>query len=150
VIRHYERPDADPDTGDRACLVVITKRDGSRSGDGLREAHGALQDWARYESGGAQWPDASYAAITLWMRARDREGRAAVLGAVRSQQPITIDGAPASALMLTGPDNRWAALAHHADLTIIVAGRDLDPAALRLEPIADPNAQLLGPEPPDA
>ena len=116
VIRHYERPDADPDTGDRARLVVITKRDGSRSGDGLREARGALQDWARYESGGAQWPDASYAAITLWMRARDRECRAAVLGAVRSQQPITIDGALASALMLTGPDKHWVALARHADL----------------------------------
>jgi hypothetical protein len=40
---------------------------------------------------------------------------------------------------------RWP----HA-LTIIVAAQDLEPASLRLEPIADPAAQLRWSEPPDA
>jgi hypothetical protein len=41
-------------------------------------------------------------------------------------------------------------VARHADLTIIVAGCDVEPGSLHLEPIADPAARVLGPEPPDA
>ncbi len=50
--------------------------------------------------------------------------------------------------MLTARGGRWVAVVRHADLTIIVAASDLEPASLRLEPIADPAAQLLGHEPP--
>jgi hypothetical protein len=52
--------------------------------------------------------------------------------------------------MLNLPRNCWVVVARHADLTITVAAHDLEPASLRLEPIADPAAQLLGPEPPNA
>jgi hypothetical protein len=100
--------------------------------------------------GGSEWPDASHAAITLWLRARERERRAAVLDAERSERLLTIDGAPTSALVLSGPGDRWVAVARHADLTIIAAGRDVELGSLHLEPIADPAARLLGPEPPDA
>jgi hypothetical protein len=150
TIEHYERPDADRFDGDRPRLVVITKRAESHSGGVLREARDALLSWVRRDFGGARWPDASHAAITLWLRARDRERRAAVLDAERSEQLLTIDGAPTSSLMLSEPGDRWVAVARHADLTIIVAGRDVEPGSLQLEPIADPAARLLGPEPPDA
>lgn len=149
TIYHYDAPDADPYVGDRPHLTVTTKRDERHPGETLREARRALENWVR-EAGAAPWPNASRAAITLWLRARDRESRAAVLGAVRSEQLITIDGASTRALMLNAPGNRWVAVARHADLRIIVAAHDVDPASLRLEPIVDPAAQLLGPEPPDA
>ena len=77
------------------------------------------------------------------------ESRAAVLGAVRSEQVITIGGALSRTVMLSTPGKRWVAVASHIELTIIVAAHDVEPASLRLEPIADPAAQLLGPEPHD-
>jgi hypothetical protein len=43
----------------------------------------------------------------------------------------------------------WAAVRRHSDLTITVAGRDVDASALTIEPVADPAARLLGPQPPD-
>jgi hypothetical protein len=52
--------------------------------------------------------------------------------------------------MLNATGSRWVAVAQRADLTITVAAHDLEPASLRLEPISDPAAELLGPEPPDA
>jgi hypothetical protein len=82
--------------------------------------------------------------------ARDRESRAVVLGAVRSEGLIIVDGVSTRTLMLNAPPNRWVAVAGHADLIITVAAHDLEPGSLRLEPIADPTARLLGPEPSDA
>jgi hypothetical protein len=38
----------------------------------------------------------------------------------------------------------------HADLTITVAARDLGSTTITLEPIANPDARLLGPEPNDS
>jgi len=35
----------------------------------------------------------------------------------------------------------------HHDVTITIAAREIDPGSLIIEPIADPNARLLGPEP---
>jgi hypothetical protein len=52
--------------------------------------------------------------------------------------------------MLKESRNRWVAVARHADLTITVAGRNVEPGSLRLEAIADPVADLIGPEPRDA
>ena len=63
---------------------------------------------------------------------------------------MVIDGAPAVVLMLTVPGGPWAAAIHHDDLDITVSGRAVDPLSLRLEPIGDPSATLLGPEPPGA
>jgi hypothetical protein len=150
TIYHYDRPDADALAGDRPRLAITTKRNHRYSSDALTEAREALDHWIRRDAGGASWPDASHAAITLWLRARARESRGAALSATRSEPLITIDGAPTRALMLSGPGGRWVAVADHADLMIAVVGQDAELASLRLEPIADPAAHLLGPEPPDA
>jgi hypothetical protein len=150
TLYQYETPEADPYAGDRPRFVLTTRRDDEAPGELLHEARRALEDWILRDAGAARWPDASRAAITLWLRARDRQSRVAVLDAVQSEQLITIDGVSTRTLMLNAPRNRWVAVAHHADLTIIVAAHDLEPASLRLEPVADPAAHLLGPEPPDA
>lgn len=93
-------------------------------------------------------PDlSSDAAITLWFGEIDRRRRAAALTAARSETKITIDGTPASFLMLSSPSGRWVAVRRHQDLTVTIAARDLDPATLTVEPIPDPAARLLGPEP---
>lgn len=60
---------------------------------------------------------------------------------------ITIDGTPASFLLLSTPRGRWVAVRRHQDLTVTIAARDLDPAALTIAPIPDLAAVLLGPEP---
>ena len=150
LLYHYDRPDADAFAGDRPRLAITTKRDRRHPGDAPAEAREALDHWIRRDASGARWPEASHAAITLWLRARARESRGAALSATRSEPHIMIDGAPTRALMLSGPGGRWVAVAQHADLMIAVAGQDAEPASLRLEPIADPAAHLLGPEPPDA
>jgi hypothetical protein len=41
----------------------------------------------------------------------------------------------------------WVAVRRHHDLTVTIAARGIDPASLVIEPIADPAARLLGPEP---
>jgi hypothetical protein len=150
TIRQYDNPDADPYAGDLPRIVVTTKRDPSQFYDTLGQARTTLQNWIPQDADGARWPDASHAAITLWQRARGRARRAAVLDASRSEQIITIGGLPASALMLSAPDDRWVAVTRHADLTIVIAAHDVSPSSLRLEPVADPARELLGPEPPDA
>lgn len=83
----------------------------------------------------------------MWFREIDRRRRAAALAAAQSETKITIDGAPASFLMLSTPSGRWVAVRRHHDLTVTIAARDLDPAMLTIEPIPDPAARLLGPEP---
>lgn len=150
TIHHYDRPGADPLADDRPLLAITTKRDQRHPGDAPAEARRTLEQWIREEAGAVRWPDASRAAITLWLRARDRQIRAAALGAAWSKPLITIDGVATTGLMLSGPRGRWVAVAVHADLTIAVAGENVELASLRLQPIADPAVHLLGPEPPDA
>lgn len=148
-VDHYDVVSADPWSGDRPRLTVTTKSGEPYPIGLLSEARQTLEHWAGQASAGAEWPKASHAAITLWLRARARDRRAAVLNAIRSEQPITIDGTTVEALVLTAPDGYWVAAAGHDDGTIIVAARDLDPATLRLESVKN-TAELLGPEPPDA
>lgn len=45
------------------------------------------------------------------------------------------------------PNARWVAVRRHHGVTITIAAREIDPASLIIEPIADPVARLLGPEP---
>ncbi|MDQ6817526.1 MAG: hypothetical protein M3018_09020 [Actinomycetota bacterium] len=92
-------------------------------------------------------PDLSDAAITLWFGEVGRRCRAAALAAARSETQITIDGTPASFVMLSTPSGRWVAVRRHQDLTVTIAARDLDPVTLTIEPIPDLAARLLGPEP---
>jgi hypothetical protein len=63
---------------------------------------------------------------------------------------ITIDGTAQPFLRLSTPTGHWVAVRRHGDLTITIAAHDLDPTTLALEPIADPAARLLGPEPEEA
>ena len=148
TINHYDTADANPYAGDQPRLTVSTERYDRHPADSLREVRRHLQGWLRRREGAARWPDASHAAITLWLTARDRGRRAAVLDAERSEQPITIDGETTTALMLSTSEGQWVAAARLADLTILVAAADVEPASLRLGPLADPVTQLLGPEPP--
>ncbi|MFZ0384076.1 MAG: hypothetical protein WAL22_00285, partial [Solirubrobacteraceae bacterium] len=72
----------------------------------------------------------------------------AAASATQTEQMITIDGTPQPFLRLSTPTGRWVAIRRHGDLTITIAGGgDLDPTTLTLEPIPDPAARLLGPEP---
>lgn len=96
------------------------------------------------------WPEASPAAVSLWLAARNRTVRSKVLAAVRSEQPIGIDGTGAPFLTLTTPSGHWVAVRHHGDLVITVAASDLDPTSITAEPIPDPAARFLGPKPPGA
>jgi hypothetical protein len=147
MISHHDTPVLDPLASDQPRLEITTKND-DPLGD-LHQARHTLDSWLRTDNAGVQWPDVSNAALTLWLRARDRGRRAVLLGAERTAQLITIDGAPEPALMLM-IGGRWVAVARHRNLTIVVAGREIDPATLHLKPITDPLAQLLGPEPPEA
>ncbi len=64
-----------------------------------------------------------------------------------SEIEVAIDGAPASFLTLGHLNAQWVAVRRHHDVTITIAARGIDPATLVIEPIADPAARLLGPEP---
>lgn len=102
TIYHYDTPDADPFAGDPPRLEVTTKRE-PHANTLLLEARHTLENWIVRGAEGGDWPDASRAAIALWLRARDRERRAAALGAVRSKEPMIIDGSSTPAVMMTAP-----------------------------------------------
>jgi hypothetical protein len=89
----------------------------------------------------------SDAALTLWFRAARRRRVAASHDAPVSQTDITIDGAREAFLTVGTPNARWVAVRRRHDTLITIAGREIDPASLVIEPIADPVARLLGPKP---
>ena len=89
----------------------------------------------------------SDAALTLWFRAARRRRVAGSHEAPVSETEITIDGARESFLTVGTPNAHWVAVRRHQDVTITIAARAIDPASLIIEPIADPAARLLGPEP---
>jgi len=89
----------------------------------------------------------SDAAATLWFRTARRRRVAGSHQAPISETEITIDGAPAPFLTLGHLNTHWVALRHHDDVMITIAAHQIDPASLVIEPIADPRARLLGPEP---
>ena len=152
TIGHYDTPEADPFAGDRPRLEITTSREDSPVNDELRQARRTLHGWLQNngEHGRLPWPEASPAAVTLWLAARDRTVRGTVLAAVRSEQLISIDGMPAPFLTMTAAAGQWVAVHCHDDLMITIAARDLDPAPITLEPIPDPAAALLGPRPSGA
>ena len=119
--------DADPWAGDRPRLTVATQCHERHVGllDQLRTA---FQNWVGHDNDDARWPEVSRAAVTLWLRARDRERHAAALNAPQSGQTIAVDDTPAQMLTLTGSRGRWVGGISHRDLTIIVAGVTLSRA----------------------
>ena len=147
TIAHTETQDTDL-LDERPRLEVTTATDEPHH-DEIAVARDKLEQWVHDKTDRPQAPDLSDAAITLWFRAAGRRRRAATLAATRSQAQIIIDGTPEPFLTLTTPSGRWVAVRRHDDLTVTIAARDLDPAALTIEPIPDPGARLLGPEPED-
>ncbi len=92
----------------------------------------------------------SDAAVTLWFRAARRRRVSAAHAAPVGEIEITIDGAPEPFLTVGDLAGLWVAVRRHHDVTVTIVGRELDPASLVIEPIADPAARLLGPEPEGA
>jgi hypothetical protein len=90
----------------------------------------------------------SEAALTLSSRAARRRCVARSHEAPVGETPIMIDGTREPFVTVGAPNGRWVAVRRHHDVTITIAARDIDPASLVIEPIADPQARLLGP-PPD-
>jgi hypothetical protein len=148
---HFETEDADASTGARPRLAVTTTLNDPLDQGPLREARQALQSWVGIVAGArSHMPRGiSHAAIALWIAARRRERHTAVLGGLQSEQIITIDDTPTPVLMLAASDHSWVAVAVRGDLTLTVAGFNVSPDSLRLQPIADP-AKQFGPEPVDA
>jgi hypothetical protein len=60
---------------------------------------------------------------------------------------ITIDGVREPFLTVGAPNAYWVAVRRHHDVTITITAREIDPASLIIQPIANPNARLLGPTP---
>jgi hypothetical protein len=147
TVSHYDTPNDDPYSQNLPRLKITTSREDSYPADGLQDARRALEAWIHNDGRHARWPSGSYAAMTLWLRARDRARRAEVLAATRSEQPIALEGAPASFLVLTARDGSWVAVRRHEDLIITIAARDLTPETIAIEPIADPAVRLLGSKP---
>jgi hypothetical protein len=85
--------------------------------------------------------------MTLWLEAQDRERRAEVLNATLTDELITIDSIPTTALTLNASESRGVAVLRHCDLVITEAAHGLDPASVRLAPILDAATRLLGPGP---
>jgi hypothetical protein len=83
----------------------------------------------------------------LWFRAARRRRVSGAYAAPVGQTEIMIDGAAERFVMVGSADAGWVAVRRHHDVTIMVVGREIDPASLVIEPIADPDARLLGPEP---
>ncbi len=144
---HHAAPEADLFQAGPPPLEVTTTHDPQWPSDELGQARQALRTRADWDP--SPWPDASHAALTLWLRARRRKARALVLDAERSEHLITVDGTPEPFLRLTAPAGEWVAVRRHSDLVITVAAGGLDPSSLTIEPIPDPAARLLGPRPPD-
>ncbi|HEX5194460.1 MAG TPA: hypothetical protein VFW09_16815 [Solirubrobacteraceae bacterium] len=147
TIAHTDTEDADL-LDERPRIEVTTSTEELHGGE-LAVARQTLEQLVHDEVKGPEPPELSDAAITLWFRALDRRQRAAALAASRSETPITIDGAAQPFLILTTPSGRWVAVRRDDDLTVTIAVRDVDPATITIESIADPAARLLGPEPED-
>jgi hypothetical protein len=89
----------------------------------------------------------SDAALTLWFRAASRRRAASAHEAPVSETNIMIDGAREPFVTVGTPNAHWAAVRRHHDVTVTIQAREIDPTSLTIEPIADPMARLLGPEP---
>lgn len=145
TVDHFDSAHADRFT-DSPRLKVTTSVEYSQFGNTpLEHARWVLAIWQH--ACDVSWPQVSDAALKLWLGARDRERRAAVHSANQTGTLIMIDGTPERFLILTPLSGRWVAVRDHGDLTITVAANDLDPSTIELEPIPDPTARLLGPEP---
>jgi hypothetical protein len=79
----------------------------------------------------------------------NRHRAAAAHEAPVGETEIAVDGQPERFVSVGTPNAHWVAVRLHHDVTITVSAREIDPETLIIEPIADPNARLLGPQPAD-
>lgn len=89
----------------------------------------------------------SDAALTLRFRAARRQRVADSHAAPVSETKITIDGTREPFVTVGTVNAHWVAVRRHYDVTVTIAAREIDPASLIIEPIPDPIARLLGPQP---
>jgi hypothetical protein len=130
----------------RPRIEVTTSIDPYQSGE-LAIARDTFASGIEADAGRQPTDGLSDAALTLWFRAARRRRAACAHEAPVSETAITIDGAREPFLTVGTPNTHWVAVRRHHDVTITIAARGLDPASLIIEPIADPNARLLGPKP---
>jgi hypothetical protein len=147
TVGHHAEENDDPFTAPDLSITTLIR---DAHDTDLPRARRALEMWVHDDHNHPQSEGLSDAATKLWFAARGRDRRAAAAGASQTEQLITIDGTPQPFLRLSTPTGRWVAVRRHGDLTITIAARDLDRTTLTLEPIPDPAARLLGPEPEDA
>ena len=131
---------------ERPRIEVTTSIDPYRAGE-LAVARDAFASGIEADGNRRPTDGLSDAALTLWFRAGRRERVAGSHEAPVSETEIRIDGAREPFLTVGTPNARWVAVRRRHDVTITIAAREIDPASLIIEPIADPVARLLGPEP---
>lgn len=144
-IAHTETlPDSMPVA--RPSIEITTSIDPHPPGE-LSIARRAFADHVAVDSGRELTDGLSDAAVTLWFRAARRRRVAGAHAASVGETAITIEGARQPFVVVGHLNDLWVAVRRHDDLTITIAARGIDPASLVIEPIADPSARLLGPEP---
>jgi hypothetical protein len=146
-IAHFQSEDADR-LGDPPSLTVDTSIQALHEPE-LKLARQELERLVQDEVNRPFSPGLSDAAITLAFRTLSRRCRATALTAAASEVDIQIDGAPGSFHCLTAVSGRWVAIRRHHDITITITSRGPGPQTLAIDPIADPAARLLGPQPSD-
>jgi hypothetical protein len=130
----------------RPRIEVTTSLDPYQPGE-LAVARDAFASGIEADANRQPTDGLSDGALTLWFRAARRRRVAGSYQAPVSETEIAIDGAREPFLRVGTPNAHWVAVRRHHDVTITIAAREIDPASLIIEPIADPNARLLGPEP---
>ena len=113
----------------------------------LAVARGAFASGIEADASRRPTDGLSDAALTLRFRAARRQRVAGSHEAPVSETEITIDGGREPFLTVGTPNARWVAVRRHHGVTITIAAREIDPASLIIEPIAEPVGRLLGPEP---
>jgi hypothetical protein len=131
---------------ERPRIEVTTSIDPYQAGE-LAVARDAFASGMEADGNRRPTDDLSDAALTLWFRAARRQRVAGSHEAPVSETEITIDGAREPFVTVGTPNARWVAVRRHHDVTITIAAREIDPASLIIEPIANPVARLLGSEP---
>lgn len=145
VIAHIETL---PDTGfvERPRIEITTSIDPYRRGD-LAVARSAFASPIEADGNHQPADRLSDAALKLWFLAARRRQVAGSHAAPVGETKITIDGAREPFLTVGTPNARWVAVCRHRGMTITIVAREIDPASLLIEPIADLDARLLGPKP---
>jgi hypothetical protein len=145
VIAHAE---TQPDSMfiERPRIEITTSIDSYQPGE-LAVARDTFARGIEADSNREPTDGLSDAALTLWSHAARRRRVAGSYEAPVSESEITIDRVREPFVTVGVLNARWVAVRRHQDVTITIAAREIDPASLVIEPIADPTARLLGPEP---